>query len=136
MYSDCQYFYMKQDAKRALDNYRQDCFVRHHYGTCYQGYMDKLIGLLTDTQQTVDRHYDVQSDANGNHKKVQYHSQNTHVANLNIDQDELGSNWQGPLGPEKITPIRTGVIFHYSLLNSNLLALIGRALTLLTLTTT
>ena len=33
---DSQYFQIRQDADRAFDNYRQDCFIRHHYGISYE----------------------------------------------------------------------------------------------------
>ena len=45
---------MKQDADRAFDKYKQNLFIRHHYSISFECYMDRIIDLLAETQQTVD----------------------------------------------------------------------------------
>ena len=53
--------FMKRKAKRAYDNYNQDCFIHRKYGRTYENHMDKVIDLLIQLQ-TDDNVIDRSSD--------------------------------------------------------------------------
>ena len=60
-FSDSQYCQMKQEADRALHNYRQDCLISNHYGISYEQYITNIIDVLIAGQDSVDRQADTDS---------------------------------------------------------------------------
>ena len=69
MFSDLQYCQMKREADRVLHNYKQDCFIRHHYGISYECYLTDIIDALVAMQDPVDRHIDTDLEISIGHKQ-------------------------------------------------------------------
>ena len=123
---------MKREAGRVFHNYKQDCFIRHHYGISYECYLTSIIDALIVAQDSVDRQTDIDTsvqcrrvDTNND----QGHSvfDNNKPTHLNPDHQKLV---QSDINyPDKVR----GFIALQNQLTLSLLALIGRQLTLSTL---
>ena len=95
MFSNLQYCQMKREADRAFHNYRQDCFIRHHYGISYECYLTGIIDALVAIQDFVDRYTDTDLGTYIDHKKVHSDDQKVRKTLDNLDSYNLDTKWQG-----------------------------------------
>ena len=94
MYSDCQYCQMKQEASRVFHNYKQDCFIRHQYGTSYEDYLTNIIDTLIVAQDSVDGQTDTDTSVqcsriDTNNDQGHSVSDNNKPSHLNLEHGKL-----------------------------------------------
>ena len=100
MFSDLQYCQMKREADRTFHNYRQDCLIRHHYGTSYECYISTIIDALIAIQDSVDRHTNTDLDTYIDHKQVYSDTTKVKSAFDNLDSYNLDTKYQGPVNAD------------------------------------